>query len=244
MSKSSTSQTLRVGVLSDFHGSHKRPAFDYFVAQAQPDLILCCGDLQDYRPYSVPFKFIRGNHEDWDTLAALAAGTKGVRNLEYLIDGQRLSLAGASVLGIGGNWSPTGKTAPRYIGPAYLASLRSSRADIVLSHETPLHYANDPSHGRTLEPLRELCAFMSPKLWFSGHHHYWETERLGRTQIISLGRWPHEWVVLDIDRGALSWDRWVPANPADYESRLPRWRTAEEVQKRELLSLERRGKRR
>ena len=244
MAKTTNPQTLRVGVISDFHGSHKRPAFDYFVAGARPDMILCCGDQQDYEPFMLPFKFIRGNHEDWEMIAALAAGTRRVRNLEYLPDGVRLSIGGASVVGIGGNWSPTGKTSPKYIGPAYLVKMRAVHADIVLSHEAPLHYANDPSHGRTLEPLRALVAAMAPKLWFSGHHHYFETERLGRTQMISLGRWPHEWVVLDIDRGALSWSRWIPADRTDYEARLPRWRTAEEVQKRELLGAERRGKRR
>jgi len=246
MTKSGTEngQTLRVGVISDFHGDHKREAFDYFLAEAAPDMILCCGDQQDYEPYPVPYKFIRGNHEDWEMVADLSAGRKHVRNLEYLPDGARLSLAGASVVGIGGNWSPMGKTAPKYIGPAYLAKMRSVHADVVLSHETPLHFANDPSHGRTLEELRELCAVISPRLWFSGHHHYYETERLGRTQIISLGKWPDEWVILEIDRGDLHWSRWEPADRADYQSRLPKWQRAEDVQKRELLALERRGKRR
>jgi predicted phosphodiesterase len=244
MSGKTNPATLRVGVISDFHGNHKRPAFNYFVVQAQPDLILCCGDQQDYEPFSVPYKFIRGNHEDWEMIAALAAGTRHVRNLEYLPDGARLSIAGASVVGIGGNWSPTGKTLPRYISPAYLARMRSVHADIVLSHETPLHYANDTGRTRTLEPLRAMVASMNPRLWFSGHHHYWETEKLGRTQMISLGKWPHEWVVLDIDQGAISWERWSPADRADYEARLPGWHAAEEVQKRELLGAERRSKRR
>ncbi len=244
MSKNSKSAgTLRIGVVSDFHGSHKRAAFDYFMAQAAPDMILCCGDQQDYEPYGLPFKFIRGNHEDWEVLAALASGRKRVSNLDYITDGTRLSLAGASLVGIGGNWSPTGRTSPKHIVPSYLTDMRSERADIVLSHETPLHFANDPDHGRTLEPLREICTLMNPRVWFSGHHHFYEIERLGRTDIVSLGRWPHDWVVMTIDRGDISWERWVPADASDYESRMPAWREAEEIQKRQSLSLERRGKR-
>jgi predicted phosphodiesterase len=238
------SDTMRVAVISDFHGDHKREAFEAFVREATPDLVLCCGDQQDYDPFSVPFKFIRGNHEDWEAVAALESGAKSVENLEYLPDGARLSIAGASILGIGGNWSPTGKLSPRHIRHEYLESLRSTRADIVLSHETPLHYENDPSHGRTLEPLRALCQAMSPRLWFSGHHHFWSVERLGRTEIISLGKWPDEWVIVEIDRGAISWSRWSPLDLADYKGRMHSWLAAEEVQKHELLSIERRGKRR
>ena len=154
-----------------------------------------------------------------------------------------MNLGGVSVLGIGGNWSPTGRVAPKYIDPGYLANLRDQRADIVLSHETPIHFA-DGHLSRTLEPLRELCARLSPRLWFSGHHHFYEVERLGRTEIVSLGKWPHEWVVLDIDRGDLAWSRWAPVDKGDYLARLPAWTAAEAAQKDLLLGAERRSKRR
>ena len=236
-------EIIRVGVLADFHGDHKREALEYFLAQTQPDQLLCVGDVQDYEPYPVPLTFIRGNHEDWDLLAQLANGQLTVPNLYYLTDDERLTIGDLSVIGIGGNWSPTGKLAPKYIRPDYLARLRTQHADIVLSHETPLYFANG-ERERTLEPLRELCKLLRPRLWFSGHHHWYETETLGRTEIISLGKWPHEWVVLEIERSTVNWEQWSPLDPTDYYSRLPAWQAAEEVQKRELLALERQNKRR
>jgi len=214
------------------------------MAEAAPDMLLAVGDLQDYEPWPVPTTFVRGNHEDWGILEGLAKHTLSVPNLTYLTDGQRLSIGGASIAGVGGNWSPGGKQAPKYIRHEYLAKFASERADIILSHETPIRFSGGRHDYMTLEPMREVALQVRPKLWFSGHHHHYEEEQIdARTTFVSLGKWPDEWVMMDIDRGQIEWSRFVPSDPA-YNTNKQLWRLDEEVQKTELLALERRHKRR
>jgi hypothetical protein len=113
-------------------------------------------------------------------------------------------------------------------------------ADIVVSHETPIRFSN--RNGLTLAPLREACERMAPRLWFSGHHHYWETEQLGKTTIISLGMWPDKWVVAEFDNWEIvKWWRFVPSDRATYEASMYEWRAASEEEKDRLLALEKHG---
>jgi predicted phosphodiesterase len=244
--KRARNKSLRVGVIGDFHGSHKRPALDLFIEEAQPELLLTVGDLQYYESWPLPTTFVRGNHEDWDIIEGLEKGTLQVSNLSYLADGRRATVNGLSVAGMGGNWSPNGKQAPKYIRHDYLARFADSRADIVLSHETPMRPSDGLHDHLTLEPMREVALRVRPQLWFSGHHHHYDVEQIdARTTFISLGKWPHEWVVMDLTPGKIeNWHRFEPADLAAYHADKVLWHLAEEEQKRELLSLERGGRKR
>lgn len=234
-----SSQHLTVAFVGDLHGSHKRPALDQFVAEVKPDLMLCTGDIQDYRPYPVPLVFVRGNHESWPVLAEMASGTREVHNLFYLVDGKTIDVSGLRVAGIGGNWSPDDRDRPRHIRHAYLDTFRRTHPDIVLSHETPIRYTNRPE--LCLEPLRDALLAMRPRFWFSGHHHYYEEEQIGRTLAVSLGKWPDEWAVAEIDRGkVLDFRRHTPASP-QYLADKARWRRDEANQKDLYLPLDRRN---
>jgi predicted phosphodiesterase len=234
---------MRIAVIGDFHGSHKRPAFELFLAEVRPDVVLCVGDLQDYRGFSVPFHFIRGNHECWAVLDELRAGSLHAPNLSYLPDGVRITLGTFAVAGVGGNWSPTEtKAHPRFIRHRYLEDMRRTHADIVLSHETPIRFSDGKHDELTLPALRELCVRMAPRFWFSGHHHHFDIEQLGRTTIVSLGKWPRTWGWLDTDeRGGPSFHRFEPADRAGYDALMYGWLAAEKHQKDILYPADKRG---
>lgn len=232
--------STRIAVAGDLHGFHKRPALEEFLAIARPDLLLLVGDVQDYRGFAVPTVFVRGNHESWPVLETLRRGTRVVPNLRYLADGDILTIEGLSIAGIGGNWSPDDRPRPRHIPHAYLARFAQSRPDIVLSHETPNRYPERPH--LCCEPLRAAAERMAPKLWFSGHHHYYTSEQIGRTSAVALGKWPHEWVTFEIERGRVGEIvRFVPPDREAYEARLAEWSQLEQLEKSILLPLDKRG---
>lgn len=261
---------LRVGLVGDIHGQHKRPALDIFCREAVPDILLQVGDLQDYRGgYPIPMLFIRGNHECWAVLDAMDAGQHLPVNLAHLPDLHYIGLSGARVVGLGGCWSSSGKGLRKHITEEQIARLRKMSADIVLSHETPIRFGNSGASGseansasanvnagarnrgqaragqhdrfareyrdRGLAVLREACIAMRPRIWASGHHHHFETEQLGRTTIVSLGKWPDEWATFEIGRRGQISDpvRFVPQT-AEY-SALKAFGRAREAEEKELL---------
>ena len=234
--------TTRIAVAGDIHGFHKRPALEDFLAITRPDLLLLVGDVQDYRGFGVPTVFVRGNHESWPVLEALRRGTRTTPNLRYLADGQVFTVEGLSVGGIGGNWSPGDKGLARNIRHDYAARFATTRPDIVLSHETPNRYPERPE--LCCAPLRAACERMAPKLWFSGHHHFFHAEQIGRTQAYSLGKWPHEWVTFEVDRGRVGpVTRFVHPHEPTYQAILGAGVEAELLEKGILLPLDKKGDR-
>ena len=234
---------MRLAVLGDFHGHTKVPAFRQFLAEARPDAVLQVGDCQYYEAMPVPFYFIHGNHEHWPTINALRTGTLAPRNLHYLPDATPLVLGGVTILGLGG--IPRGdstKDSPKFFNVAAYERMAGMHADIVLTHDTPINYTTgraDPA--LTAQEYRLLAEIMAPRLWFSGHHHHFEAERLGPTTIVSLGKWPHQWAVVDIadtpdTNGGreMRWSRWAPIDRNSYDLRLPGWAAAERELKRTI----------
>jgi predicted phosphodiesterase len=233
--------TTKIALVGDFHGEHKREAFNRFLDQEAPDLCLLVGDLQTYRAMPVPCVFIRGNHECWAVLDQMRHGTRVVPNLRYLPDGEHLTIESISVAGIGGNWSPSDKGLARNIRHDYLANMeRTSHADIILSHETGL--LSDDRPELMLPELRQAIATIRPKIAASGHHHHWATQALGRTSLVSLGKWPHEWATFEVSGHTIS-DvlRHVPRAQAEYNALLPGWKAGEQADKAVLFSLDRSG---
>jgi predicted phosphodiesterase len=224
----------RIGLLADFHGSSKRPALGLFCAAVRPDLLIVAGDLQDYDDWPVPTLFVRGNHEHYATIDAIAAGTLSPRNLHYLPDGEIVEVAGLRIAGIGG----ISRTSP---GPKRLSEAaadwlsRQGDIDIVVSHDAPIRYGNRPE--LTNEYLRTVAECAAPKMWLSGHHHHFESERLSKdTVLLSVGKWPHQWVVADVgaDR-SITWERFRPDEAATgYSRRLPAWQQAAAAQMHSL----------
>jgi hypothetical protein len=83
---------------------------------------------------------------------------------------------------------------------------------------------------------------MSPRIWASGHHHHWDRERFGRTEIVSLGKWPDEWATLSLDRGKIGeLERFTPRDPA-YAALKAAWRAEEALEKALIFPLDRAGR--
>ena len=183
---------MRVGFIGDLHGEHKRRALELFVCETGVDLCVSTGDFQDYRGgYSVPVVFIHGNHECWGVLDEMAEGTHRPPGLRYLPDFEILALEAVRLIGVGGAWSPADSDRSRHLTQRHVDALIRHQADIVLSHDTPIAFSNlrpgRDGRPRTIAALRIACERMSPRFWFSGHHHHYDLERLGRTTIVSVG---------------------------------------------------------
>jgi predicted phosphodiesterase len=220
----------RIGLIGDFHGSSKRAARRLFLSESRPDALLSVGDLQDYEDWPVPTFFVAGNHESFSTIAAMDAGSHTPRNLVHLRDADPLAIAGLMVAGLGGIWEAP-PTSPRLLDRGAYDRLADLSVDLVLSHETPIHFSNGRP-DKTCEPLRTLCEVVAPRFWFSGHHHYFDVERLGPTTIVSLGKFPHEWGLLEVGTtGELAFERFVPRDRAAYDRALDGWREAALAQK-------------
>lgn len=229
---------MRLAVLGDFHGPTKLAAYTQFLREARPDVVLQVGDCQYYEDQPLPFYFTHGNHEDWTVIEALRAGRYQRRNLHYLHDAEPLNLGGLKVLALGGvSRKDSVKTSPKFFDPAaYEAISRMPGIDIMLTHDTPLRFHTgraDPS--LTCEEYRLLAQVVAPRFWFSGHHHHFEVEHLGPTTLISLGKFPHEWAILDLDAsGKIVWSRWTPLDQTYYNAKLPGWREAEQANKKAI----------
>lgn len=230
--------TKRIAVLGDFHGPTKLAAFAQFVREAQPDAVLQVGDNQQYTDMPVPYHFIHGNHEDWTIIEALRRGSYYARNLHYIRDAEPFTLFGLRVAGLGGiPRKDSKKESPKWFDQrAYDALSAMGDLDIMLTHDTPLRFGNRPH--LTCEEYRTLAQVMRPRFWFSGHHHHFDVERLGPSTLISLGKWPHEAVLLLVDEatGEVEWQRWNPIDREYYDRMLPKWREAELASRKSINS--------
>ena len=57
--------------------------------------------------------------------------------------------------------------------------------------------------------------------------HHFDQEDLGDTTLLSLGKWPHQWAMLDVDEtGRFSWQRFIPPADSNYVLRMERWQEA------------------
>ena len=218
---------VRFGLLGDFHGRTKRRALDLFLREARPDILLAVGDLQDYEDWPIPTFFVRGNHENYTTIEAMDAGVYQPRNLFHLSDRTIVEISGLRIAGVGG--IERTKPGPRALDPGAVDWIADQAGlGIVISHDSPIRFEHgDPE--RTIGSLRAAAELAAPRLWICGHHHYYAHEGIGRTDsqtdILSLGKYPHEWAIATWDGTDLSWEPFRPMR--GYESQLPAWKVAE-----------------
>ncbi len=218
--------TIRVGLISDTHGFHAREMVEYFIAASGAEMLLVAGDLEDYRGYSKPTVFVRGNNESLPVLEELRLGHRRPEGLRYLPDGERMSLAGHSVAAIGGKWGQPGKAGGKWIDPDALDRLsEGQRPDIVVSHESPLTFSHQPDNDPR---LAAACAAIAPRLWVSGHRHRYAEGAIGDTSVLALGNWPHDWATIELAPDHLGGpQRFTPDDPA-YAERVTGWRQSKE----------------
>jgi Icc-related predicted phosphoesterase len=204
---------MRLLVTSDLHGEYGplREA----VRLERPDFILNSGDLSTYENPGAPMYFIAGNHEDWDFIAAMDAGTKSIENLRHVRTGEIYSIEGDGgvvlIADINGNYGPScfeksrhglkGGRRRHFVSEDIDAckALQGQGVDIFLTHECPvaLNLINPRAKKNVGIPIiDEVVSAVNPRYAFSGHHHYYQRGNLGETQLVSVPRLP-QYLMLD-----------------------------------------------
>ena len=192
-----------IGALGDIHG-----AFDsvHTIMQRHPDVPLwvCVGDVAsndgEYFTPPAPLYFIKGNNEDFDVLAAAAAGEPVAATLHYLLNGGPYTVGPWRVAALGGTFAPSWYHTPAAALPrskgrkATAASIKLGKSrddkrrhfvrdevvvcktlaniDLFMTHEAPRPFY--PA-GRRIDAgktvLNDVLASMKPRLHLFGHHH-------------------------------------------------------------------------
>jgi hypothetical protein len=194
---------MRIGALGDIHG-----AFETVQAiMARHDDVpiwVQVGDVASNEgAYFTPLRplyFIKGNNEDFDVLAAAAAGRPPDPSLHYLTNGVLHAVGPWRVVALGGTFAPSWyHTAATALPPsrgrrtsAAAVKLGKSRddkrrhfvrdeviackaipsVDLLMTHEAPRPYHPE---GRRMDvgktAINEVLAAMRPRLHLFGHHH-------------------------------------------------------------------------
>jgi predicted phosphodiesterase len=217
------------GALGDIHGDFASARRSM---ERHPDLPfwLCVGDVADdqgrYEPLPAPLHWIKGNNENYDSIAA--AVFPG--NLHYLPNGVAVDIHGIRVAGLGGTFAPTVYDAraadlphPRK-GTGKATELADKRrhfvreeveackalrgVDVFLTHEAarPYFAATGPRRndaGKTA--VNDVLETLKPRLHLFGHHHrFTEQERQG---VRSVGLDLVSRSYLLIDAGTLEYEQ-------------------------------------
>lgn len=194
---------MRIGALGDIHG-----AFD--IVQAimirHPDILLWVqvGDVAsnngEYFAPPRPLYFIKGNNEDFDILAAAAAGHPPAPRLHYLPNGGPHQVGPWRAAAMGGTFAPSWYHTPaaalppsrgrrtsgawiklgksrddkrrHFVREEAVACKALQGVDLFLTHEAPRPFY--PA-GRRIDAgktvINEVLAAMRPRLHLFGHHH-------------------------------------------------------------------------
>lgn len=182
------------------------------------------GDVADvfgaYPSPPRPFCFIKGNNEDFDVLARLAAGERLAEHLHFLPNGVAKELREGAALvrlaGLGGTFAPTwydrsvadlsGARRRHFVRSEVETCAGLADVDVFLSHEAAKPYWAGEGRRRNdagKAAINEVLAAIKPRLHLFGHHHrHSEAEREG-VPSIGLPLASAGWLVLDTD--AWSW---------------------------------------
>ena len=192
-----------IGALGDIHG-----AFDtvHTIMQRHSDVPLwvCVGDVAsndgEYFTPVAPLYFIKGNNEDFDVIAAAAAGQPPAPTLHYLPNGGPHLVGPWRVAALGGTFAPSWYHTPasalprskgrksaagslklgksrddkrrHFVRDEVVTCKALSSVDLFLTHEAPRPFY--PA-GRRIDAgktvLNDVLASMKPRLHLFGHHH-------------------------------------------------------------------------
>lgn len=208
-----------IGLLGDIHGEYM--AIDRALAIPGVDLWLQVGDFGgEGIPYPIiprRFWFIKGNHEDWPSLAGLEKAPSG----PYLENGRVYRLPVGSdggalmVAAFGGNHSSKYTEMPRDKVPDHRARhfLREeydglmetqSKVDLLLTHEAPSPYMiKNKDCGK--EMVSELSAMLKPRLHAFGHHHRYGVYDYNGVKTVGLSYGWSDCVLWDERTGEHEW---------------------------------------
>ena len=191
-----------IGALGDIHGAFD--AVDTIMQRhGEVPLWVSVGDVAsnegEYFTPPAPLYFIKGNNEDFDVIAAAAAGRQPAVTLHYLSNGGPHTVGPWRVAALGGTFAPTwyhspAAALPRSKGRKSAAALKLGKSrddkrrhfvrdeviackalanvDLFLTHEAPRPFypaGRRIDAGQTV--LNDVLASMKPRLHLFGHHH-------------------------------------------------------------------------
>jgi Icc-related predicted phosphoesterase len=214
---------MLIGALADIHGN-----FDAMRAamERHPDVPfwLCVGDVASrtgaYPEPVAPMYWIKGNNENFDTIAAWEAAGDTIANLHFIPNGTSRTVGSITVAGLGGTYAPTWYETPaaqlphkarddkrrHFVREQVDACRRMRGIDILMTHEAarPFVVVDEPKEGR--KPLRrdagkpainDVLASMKPRLHLCGHHHrFVETVREG-VRSVCIDRVNRSYLLID-----------------------------------------------
>jgi hypothetical protein len=220
-----------IGALGDIHG-----AFEVVQAimrrHVEVPLWVQVGDVASndgsYFDPIAPLYWIKGNNEDFDVVAAAAAGQPPAPHLHYLPNGGPYTVGPWTVAALGGTFAPSWYRTPAMElpsarrparGPA-TGKLGKSRddkrrhfvyedvqkckalrgIDVLLTHEAPRPFY--PA-GRRIDAgktaINDVLAAMKPRLHLFGHHHEFTDSMRQGVRSVGLDTVTASYVLIDAD---------------------------------------------
>ena len=195
---------MQFGALGDIHGDFAS-ARRTMERHAEVPFWICVGDVADdqgrYEPLPAPLHWIKGNNENFDSIAAGELPD----SLHYLPNGVAADIDGIRVAGLGGTFAPTLYDTPaadlphprkatakatvladrrrHFVRQEVEACKALNDVDVFLTHEAPRPYFAGDGPRRNdagKAPVNEVLAALKPRLHLFGHHHrFTEQERQG-----------------------------------------------------------------
>ena len=194
---------MLIGALGDIHGAFETVQT---IIGRHPDVPLwvSVGDIAsnegEYFAPAAPVYWIKGNNEDFDVVAAAAAGRPPADTLMYLPNGGPYRVGPWRVAALGGTFAPSWYNTPasglppsrgrkttaaslklgksrddkrrHFVRDEVLACKSLKEIDLFLTHEAPRPFY--PA-GRRMDAgktvLNDVLATMRPRLHLFGHHH-------------------------------------------------------------------------
>jgi hypothetical protein len=222
---------MLIGALGDIHG-----AFDVVQAimtrHADVPLWVQVGDVAandgSYFTPAKPLYWIKGNNEDFDVVAAAAAGRPPSPTLHYLPNGGPYTVGPWRVAALGGTFAPSWYRTPvadlpsarrprrghaagklgksrddkrrHFVFDEVQAVKALTRIDVFLTHEAPRPFY--PA-GRRIDAgktaINDVLAAMKPRLHLFGHHHEFSDSMRHGVRSIGLDAVTGSYLLIDAE---------------------------------------------
>ena len=220
---------MLIGALGDIHGEFDTVR-QIMARHADVQLWLQVGDIAtndgEYFSPPAPVYFIKGNNEDFDVIAAAAAGRPASPTLHYLPNGGPYRVGPWRVAALGGTFAPTWYHTPAAALPptrgrrSNAAKLGKSRddkrrhfvrdevvsckqltqIDLFMTHEAPRPFypaGRRIDAGKTV--LNDVLAALQPRLHLFGHHHEFTDSMRQTVRSIGLDVVTKSYLIIDAE---------------------------------------------
>lgn len=220
-----------IGALGDIHGAFEA-VVTIMTQHGDVPLWVCVGDVAsndgEYFIPPAPLYFIKGNNEDFDVIAAAAAGRPPAPTLHYLTNGELHLVGPWRVAALGGTFAPSWYNSPasalppskgrkssaqslklgksrddkrrHFVRDEVVACKALTNIDLFMTHEAPRPFY--PA-GRRIDAgktvLNDVLAAIKPRLHLFGHHHEFTDSMRHGVRSIGLDVVTKSYMLIDAD---------------------------------------------